>query len=120
MSVAATVKGGGFDLWGSTMTLQRGVSSLAKLTARIGNVKELRKDRRLELTLLGVVAGSTATETLKHIKADATGELGGKRTIETENLVNRVTTSGDVTDLTNRYLIYASRPTYPVNKATKW
>ena len=121
MAITATVKGGGADVYGAVLTLQRGVSSLAKVNSRLFDQRELRKDRRLMVTLLGAAAGSTATETIKRVQHVTGGEYGGKRTIETINLVNRATTSGDTTDLTNRYLTYRSRPTtYPTDKATRW
>jgi hypothetical protein len=119
-SITATVKGGGTDMWGGTLSLIRGVSPIARYLARLTDRKELRKDRRLEITLLGAAAGSTATETLKRIAADR-NENGGKRTIETETLVNRATTSGDVTDINARYNTFSSRPTtYASDKAKRW
>lgn len=121
MPTTAAVKGGGADIWGSTMTLQRGVSSVARYLARLTDRKELRKDRRLEVTLLGAATGATATESLKRIAYPILTEMGGKRTIETENLINRVTTAQDVTDLNTRYNTYSSRPTtYPTDKARRW
>jgi hypothetical protein len=121
MAITATVKGGSADLWGPTLSLIRGVSPLAKVDAWLSNKKEMRKDRRLIRTLLGAVAGTTATESLKRISYPLGAEMGGKRTIETENLVNRATTAGDVTDLTARYLTYSSQPTtYPTDKARRW
>jgi hypothetical protein len=120
MAVTAAVKGGSADLWGATLTLIRGVSPIARYLARLTDRKELRKDRRLEITLLGVVPGSLATETLKRVQAVGGAEQGGKRTIETENLINRVTTAQDVTDINTRYNTYTSRPTYPVDKAKRF
>lgn len=121
MAVTAAVKGGGADVWGAIITLQRGVSPIARYLARLSDRKELRRDRRLEVTLLGVVAGSTATETLKRIQHLVGGDYSGKRVIETENLINRATTAQDVTDINTRYNTYSSRPTtYPTNKATRW
>lgn len=120
MPVTAAVKGGSADIWGSTLTLIRGVSAEAKYIARALNTRTMRKDRQLINILLGAVAGTTATATLKRLQAVGGTEQGGKRTIETENLVNRATTAQDDTDLTTRYLTYASRPTYPVDKASRW
>ena len=48
------------------------------------------------LTLTGAAAGSTALVANKRVQ-HSTSELGGVRTIETENKINRVTTSADVT-----------------------
>lgn len=114
--MAITVKS---DFWGNSYAFIRSKSSLRKVVGRLFNQKELRADRALMNALLGAVAGGTATDTLKRVQHSQT-ELGGKRTIETEILVNRATTAGDDTDLTAAYLTYASRPTsYPVDKATR-
>ncbi len=120
MAVTAAVKGGSADYWGPTLTLIRGVSPIARYIARMSDRKELRRDRRLEVTLLGVAPGATATETLKRLQAVGGVEQGGKRTIETENLINRVTTAQDVTDINTRYNTFTSRPTYPVDKARRF
>lgn len=107
------------DFWGDSYSFIRPASSLRKVVARIFEQKEMRKDRALMSALLGAVAGGTATAQIKRVAHDLT-ELGGKRTIETQTLVNRATTAADDTDLTTAYLTYASRPTtYPVDKATR-
>lgn len=112
-----TIKG--TDFWGAgAYTFIRPKQSLRKVVARLLNQKSMRSDRALINTLLGTVAGSTATDTMKRVEHSQT-ELGGKRVIETETIVNRATTAADDTDLTGAYLTYASRPTYPVDKATR-
>lgn len=99
MSVAtATVKGGLFPEVGVTSLASiqgsgPGVRQISQILSRKG----LRELRRRAYTLDGVVAGSTATETVKRIEASA--ELGGKRTIETETLVGRATISADITEI---------------------
>jgi len=114
--MAITVKS---DFWGNSYSFIRSKSSLRKVIARLLNQKENRVDRELLLTLNGVAPGATALETLKRVAADRL-ENGGKRTIETETLINRATTAADVTDLNTSLLAYTSRPTsYPVDKATR-
>jgi hypothetical protein len=59
--------------------------------------------RELILTLLGVVAGSTALETRSQVTAvtavsDAQ-QMGGLVTIGSRDLVNRVTVAGDITNV---------------------
>lgn len=60
--------------------------------------------RRLILTLLGVVAGSTATETRTRVTAQVAYNdpslMGGLVPIETVNLINRATTSTDTANIT--------------------
>lgn len=60
--------------------------------------------RRLLLTLVGAAAGGTATETRARVQAaQAAGSIttnGGLVPVETVNLINRATTSTDVTNLT--------------------
>lgn len=107
------------DFWGGSYAFIRTDGGLRKRIARLLNQKGMRKDRALINTLLGTVAGSTATATLKRV-AHSTSELGGSRTIETETLVNRATTAADDTDLTTNLLTYASRPTYPTDRARSW
>lgn len=113
--MAIAVKGGGvFD---GTYTFIRDKSSFRKIIARILDRKSMRSDRALVSTLLGAVAGSTATSQLKRVAHSQT-ELGGLRTIETETLVNRATTAADDTELTTQLLTYNSRNNaYPTDRA---
>lgn len=63
-----------------------------------------RASRKLLLTLLGVVAGTTATENQNRVAATtpflSANQGGGVVTIEQVALVNRATTAGDITNLT--------------------
>jgi hypothetical protein len=78
---------------------------------------------RLWFTLTGVVAGSTATETLSRLTAvQGIGDSfsnGGQRTVAAVTLVNRATTAGDQTQLRS-ILTQAFGPTlvsgYPTDK----
>ena len=107
------------DFWGGSYAFIRPVGGLRKRIARLLDQRGMRKDRQLVNILLGAAAGSTATATNKRV-AHSTSELGGLRTIETETLVNRATTAADDTDLTTNLLTYASRPTYPTDRARSW
>lgn len=110
-----TVTGGG--LFDGTYAFIRSKSSLRKVIARIFNQKSMRSDRELISELLGAAAGDAALAELKRV-AHSTTELGGVRAIETEELVDRVTTAGDVTELTADLLTYNSRNNaYPTNRA---
>jgi hypothetical protein len=97
MSVAtATVKGG---FWPTN-----GVSSLPSMSGK-GQRRRVALSldgkgtfalREIVRTLDGAVAGTTATKTFARVEANV--ELGGKRVVETETLVNRATTAADVTE----------------------
>jgi hypothetical protein len=61
--------------------------------------------RRLILTLLGTAAGSTATENRTRVQAQQStfspNDNGGLVPIETVATINRVTTSNDITNVTD-------------------
>lgn len=59
----------------------------------------MAKTKELLLTLLGVAPGATALASVVRIQAN-TQENGGKRVIETVPVINRATTSDDVTEMT--------------------
>lgn len=115
----ATVKGG---FWPENV-----VPSLVSISGRgFGRfriaqrlaTKSMRALRATMLALDGVVAGSAATKTNSRIAADV--ELGGKRTIETETLINRNTVAADVTEINADLLTLTTRTTFgaspPANK----
>lgn len=107
---SATVRGG---FWETnlvpTLTPISGKNSQRRMAAvwlsRKGSFA-LREDMR---TLDGAVAGTTATKTFTQIQNNT--ELGGKRTIETVNLINRATTAQDVTDTKADVLSLSARTT---------
>jgi hypothetical protein len=106
-------------LFGQSYAFQRTDGAYRRWLARHFNKTGNRKDRALIAALLGAAAGATATATRARI-AHSTTELGGKRTMETQTLINRATTAQDDTDLTAQIFSYASQPTsYPVDKATR-
>lgn len=98
MGATATVKGG---FWPensvSSLTQVQGTGPGRRRISQQFKGKGLRALREKAATLNGVVAGSAASETNARIENST--ELGGKRTIETETLIGRVTTAADVSEL---------------------
>lgn len=87
-------------------------SPLETTIAKLYNRNEMREQKELILTLLGVVAGSTALSTYKRVGTPistsgavpvptTTGEMGGAVNIETVTVINRATTAADLTYLTS-------------------
>jgi hypothetical protein len=114
--VTATVKGGLFAQYGSTVSLVDGTGSGRRFSAMALGKKSFRALRELMTTLNGAAAGGAALATNARIEANE--ELGGLRVVETENLVNRNTTADDVTEINNTVLSLSSRtydPTPPAN-----
>lgn len=104
--VTATVKGGLFEQYGTTLA-QYGKGSGRRIVSQF--LSHNRALRELMLTLDGIVPGSTALATNKRIAASE--ELGGVRAMETEVLVNRATVNGDVVTI-NADLLSLSSKTY--------
>lgn len=103
-----TVKGGFFGQYGGTHTLVGDSSvrrAIARLFERIPVLKELA------LTLNGAAAGQAALATKAQVQASS--ELGGKRTVEVVDLVNRVTVSADEDAIDNDILSYSAHDTTP-------
>jgi hypothetical protein len=111
---SATVKGGVFD--GTTLTSIQGSGFARRQVAKHLGSKGLMDERALASALSGVVAGSNATKTLSRIESNS--ELGGKRTVETETIINRNTAAGDVTALAADLFAYTTKTTMasPANK----
>lgn len=85
-------------------------SPLESQIAKLYNRNEMREQKELILTLLGVAAGSTALSTYKRVGTPVstsgttpvpttTGEMGGQVSIETVTVINRATTAADLTYL---------------------
>jgi hypothetical protein len=106
---SATVLGGMFPANGQSTLTSYGKGYGRHVIAEMFNKKSLLDERALITTLLGVVAGSTATKALGRIENNT--ELGGKRVVESESLVNRATVAGDVTTLTADLLTLTTRTT---------
>jgi hypothetical protein len=86
-------------------------SKLEWQIAALFDKQQMREQKELMLTLLGVAPGSTAAATYKRVQAPAgpsgttpavtgTADLGGLVPIETVSVINRATTAADVTYLT--------------------
>ena len=105
--MAISVLGGFWAQYGATMTQISG-NTANKFDARkaLGR-KSTYALRALMTALNGVAAGSNATKTLKRVENNV--ELGGKRIVETETLINRNTTAADVTAITNSLLTFSTR-----------
>jgi hypothetical protein len=73
-------------------------------------VKSQLANRAIMVALMGVAPGATATKNYTRVAASA--ELGGVRAIETQALVNRVTTAADVTEMVTDYLTMTTRTTF--------
>lgn len=98
MGATAVVKGGLFEQTGLTPYSQvQGTGFARRQISQMMDAKSMRALRRLMFTLDGVIPGTTAIESVKQIESNV--ELGGKRTIENVNLVNRATLAADVTEI---------------------
>lgn len=86
-------------------------SKLEWQIAQLFSKQQMREQKELILTLLGVVPGSTALATFARVQGatgpsqttpavTGVGDLGGDRTIETVSVINRATVTADVTYLT--------------------
>lgn len=113
MSATATVKGGFWPEQGiNTLTQINGRAPARRRIAQLFNTRGLMALREVAETLNGAAAGGAALKTVARIAASS--ELGGKRTIENETLVNRVTVAGDVTEINADILSLTSYDSTPV------
>lgn len=108
--MAASVSGGFWPENGvSTLNTIHTTSALRRIASQALGKKSTYALRELMETLNGAAAGSTATKTYARIQANE--ELGGVRTIESQSLVNRVTTTADKNDI-NADVLSLSSKTY--------
>lgn len=108
---SATVKGGLFETVGvTTLTAMQGKSPLRRRISENFGKKSLLATRQKMRTLMGAAAGATATKTLGRIEANV--ELGGKRTVETETLINVATDAADITEINADFLAETSQTTF--------
>lgn len=96
-----------------TYSLQVDRNPLERAVTRL--MKKMGKRQELMLTLNGATAGSAALSSRKRV-AHSTTELGGVRSVEAYNEVNRVTTATDKTHGDN-LLSKSTRIATPTNKA---
>jgi hypothetical protein len=110
-NAVATVKGGLYETVGlTTLTQISGVGQQRRRVAQLLGDKSLLDLRQRLIALVGAAAGGAALKTIGRVEANV--ELGGKRTIETETLINRNTTAGDVTLINNDLLALTSKTTF--------
>ena len=76
-------------------------------------VKSMLAFRKMAYVLVGAAPGATATMTFPQVEAAT--ELGGKRNITTQTLINRATTASDVTEIQNDLLTWSARTTFGSN-----
>lgn len=113
MGATATVKGGMFAQFSDTLTQVQGTGPGRRRAAQALAQKGLMGLREVAETLDGVVPGSTASKTYSRVEANV--ELGGKRVIESQSLVNRATTNADVTEINHDILALSGNTTFGSN-----
>lgn len=81
--------------------------------------RRMPKQAELLDELIGATAGATASVTRKRVAADLSDDLGGIRTIESREIINRATAAADRTALRAMFST-DSRIATPTNKAGTW
>lgn len=109
-NATATIKGGFYEQYGSSLTQISTTSANKKMAAKALARKGMMALREKMETLNGAAAGSAASKTLSRIAAAE--ELGGVRTVETETLVSANTVAGDVTEINEDILALSTRTTF--------
>lgn len=111
----ATIKGGFYEANGVgnllSMSGENGQRSI--IEQAFGTAQGLYAARAVMFALLGAAPGGAALKTRARVSPST--ELGGVRAIETINLVNRVTTAADVTELKFDLLQQSANSTYGPN-----
>jgi hypothetical protein len=107
----ATVLGGFFPVNGvNSLSSMSGEDGQRRGIAQFFSDQGLLAVREVAFALVGAAPGATATKTRTRVAPST--ELGGLRAIETVNLVNRVTTAADVTEIKNDFLRFSTRTTF--------
>lgn len=111
---SATVKSGLHEKYGATIGAVTKFSALRSQAAFHLSRKSTLALRQVMRALNGTAAGGNATKTYGRVEANV--ELGGKRTIEVQTLVNATTVAQDKTDIDNTILAFTSYNTsFPAN-----
>jgi len=115
MAIAsATVKGGLYETNNaSPLVSMSGEDGQRRLIRDQLGAKGLMSLRAIMDALTGAAPGATATK--NYTVVGAREELGGQRPIDTQVLVNRVTTAADVTEIKSEILSYATKNTFGAN-----
>ena len=109
---SATVKGGFFAQYSSTLTgIFAGGGALRRRAALALSRKGMLALQEVMLTLDGAAAGSAASKSVGRVEANE--ELGGVRTVESEDLVSANTAAGDITRINADILNYGSYNSSP-------
>lgn len=115
-AAVATVKGGFWAQYGVTLTSTQARQDRPVQQA-LGR-RGMMALRALMASLNGVAPGGAAAKTLGRIQASS--ELGGKRTIETNTIINRVSAAADVTEIAAHIVAFSTKTTFgaspPANK----
>lgn len=108
-NAVATVKGGLYEQYGTTLTQIQGTGP-ARRRIRMWLASKGLRDLRARMTALdGVAAGAAALKVNARVEANV--ELGGVRAIENETLINRVTVAGDTTIIEGDINTYTTKTT---------
>jgi hypothetical protein len=109
-SATATVKGGFWEQYSSSLTQISSTSAAKKRASHaLAQKGQMSLRERME-TLNGATAGSAASKVLARIVAAE--ELGGVRAIENETLVSANTAAADVTEINEDILALSTRTTF--------
>lgn len=107
----ATVLGGFYETNGvPSLESVGGLGANRRMIAQLLGTKQLMAQRELMTTLDGAAAGSAASKTYGRVVAAE--ELGGKRTIESQALVNRNTAAADTTEIEATINSYSTKTTF--------
>jgi len=96
-SATATVKGGLWAKFGTTMVGMNSLGAGKRAVARTLGFHQNRRFRELIDALNGIAPGGGALQRAYRIQAST--ELGGVRPVEFQDLINRITTAADVTEV---------------------
>lgn len=114
MAMSATVKGGFFPTNGVTTLTPISVTDRGwsrRQVSRILAKRGMQAIRQLAIALDGVAPGGTAQKFNVYVGAAGT-ELGGKRPVQQNVIINRATTAGDVTEINADLFTYSERTTF--------
>ncbi len=108
----ANVKGGLFGDSAGLLSLPSisGKTFNRTFAAKLLNMKSMLALRQTLSVLDGAVAGSNVTKTFPQVEANV--ELGGKRNITTQTLINRNSTSADITETRADLLTLTTRTSF--------
>jgi hypothetical protein len=103
----ATVKGGFFEQYGTTLAPIWPVNSTRRRARQALSKYANFSLRERMRALTGANLGLPAIKTLTRVAA--TEDLSGKRPTEVQTFVNRNTTSNDITEIQNTFLPFSTR-----------